>query len=105
MYRFQPSSHIPSNCRPVFTLRAGMMDPGDKMAYLEDILSFDPLIISQESEVVSLFERLRASLEPMELGAWQLTNGVHLALSHLVTSKLIDIREATTIHGLFLHEM
>ena len=81
-----------------------MMDPGDRMAALKDIVGFDPLIIDQESEDVSVFERLRAALEPVSLGAWQLSNGVHLALSHLATAKILDIREATVIHALFLHQ-
>jgi hypothetical protein len=40
----------------------------------------------------------------VSLGAWQLSNGVHLALSHLVTVKILDIRETTVLHALFLHQ-
>ena len=86
------------------TARVAMMDPGDRMAALKDIVGFDPLIIDQKSEDVSVFERLRAALEPVSLGAWQLSNGVHLALSHLVTAKILDIRETTVLHALFLHQ-
>ena len=85
-------------------VRAAMTDPGDKMAALKNIVGFDPLLPAQESEDVSVYEQLRAALEPTSLGAWQLTNGVHLALSHLVTANVLDIREATVIHGLFLHQ-
>ena len=102
MYCFQPILYNPSNCRPVFTLRAAVMEPSAKMTALLDLLSFDPLIASQDGQDISMVERIFATLKSMELGAWQLTNGVHLALCSLVTSKHIDIKEASTIHLLFL---
>ena len=104
MYHSLPAPDSPSICCPVPTARVAMMDPGDRMAALKDIVGFDPLIIDQEREDVSVFERLRAALEPVSLGAWQLSNGVHLALSHLITAKILDTREATVIHALFLHQ-
>ena len=84
--------------------RVATMDPDIKMAALKNIVGFDPLLPAQEGEGVSAYERLRAALEPVSLGAWELSNGVHLALSHLVTAKILDIRETTVIHALFLHQ-
>ena len=104
MYRFQPNHYSPSNCRPVVTLRAAVMEPCTKMACLKDLVGFDPLLSSQDGQDISVCQQLHATLEPLNLDAWQLTNGVHLALSYLVTSKLINISEATTIHALFLHK-
>ena len=80
------------------------MDPDIKMAALKNVVGFDPLLPAQQGEGVSVYDRLRAALEAVSLGAWQLSNGVHLALSHLVTAKILAIRETTVIHALFLRQ-
>jgi hypothetical protein len=88
----------------VFTLRAGVMESSDKMVALKNLLGFDPFDDSQNSTDVTVFDKILAALESMDLGAWQLSNSVHLGLSQLVTSKLISLKETSIVHSLFLHQ-
>ena len=61
-----PTSHNLSNCRPVFTLRACVMESSDKMVALKNLLGFDRIDVSQNNPDVTVFNRILAALESMD---------------------------------------
>ena len=75
------------------------MEPWEKLAALKLLVGFDPLAIAAG---VSLYEKLSAAFKTKNLAVWQLNNGVHLGLNHLVMLKLLSIKESTYLQALFL---
>ena len=76
------------------------MDPGDKVAAIKSFVGFDPLSITPE---VSIYEKLWAALKAKNLAAWQLDTKFHLGLNHLVSLKVLTIKESTILQTLFLN--
>ena len=76
------------------------MEPGDKLAAIKSFVGFDPLDITPG---ISAYEKLWAALKAKNLAAWQLDTKFHLGLNHLVSLKVLTIKESTILQTLFLN--
>ena len=76
------------------------MEPEEKLATLKLFIGFDPLAIAPG---VSAYDKLWAALKAKNLAAWQLDTKFHLGLNHLVSLKVLTIKESTILQALFLN--
>ena len=83
-----------------FSPRVAVMEPGDKLAAIKSFVGFDPLDITPG---ISAYEKLWAALKAKNLAAWQLDTKFHLGLTHLVSLKVLTIKESTILQALFLN--